>query len=93
MTITSDSLLTYAIDRECGALRYVGAVPAGGGSPRQVSLNAAGNRVAVAVQSNGWVTIYDRNVETGNIGDLLAVQGGLGENRVVCVQWDESNSE
>jgi 6-phosphogluconolactonase (cycloisomerase 2 family) len=88
-TIPSDSLLTYAIDRNSGRLELVQAVPAGGSSPRQFSLNAAGDRVAVAVQTNGWVAIFERDVESGKIGKLLAVKGGLGENGVVCVQWDE----
>jgi 6-phosphogluconolactonase (cycloisomerase 2 family) len=70
-------------------LELVEAVPAGGSSPRQFSLNAAGDRVAVAVQTNGWVAIFERDVESGKIGKLLAVKGGLGENGVVCVQWDE----
>ena len=50
-TIPSGSILTYSIDSRSGELGLVDAAPVGGSSPRQFSVNAAGNPVAVAVQT------------------------------------------
>ena len=87
INIAADSLLTYSIAQHSGELKLVDAVAAGGSFPRQFSLNATGSQVAIAVQTNGWVAIYQRDTETGKIGERLALQSGLGENCVVCVQW------
>lgn len=86
--IPSDSLITYSIC-PAGSLTLVGNKAAGGSSPRQFSLNAHGDKVAVGVQDNGWVVVYDRDTETGEIGDQLGVVGGLGATGVVCTIWDE----
>ena len=92
ITIESDSLLTFSIDDLSGALTLTDAVPAGGSFPRQFSMNAAGNQIAVAVQTNGWVAILKRDVGTGRVGGFVAVLEGLGLNGVVCVLWDERKS-
>lgn len=55
-------------------------------------MNAAGNQIAVAVQTNGWVAVLERDTETGRVGGCVAVQLGLGMNGVVCVLWDERKS-
>ena len=91
-TIPADSLLTFALAPQPGSPRLISATAAGGSFPRHFSLNAAGDRVAVAVQTNGWVGVFERDVRTGEMGRLLAVRDGLGNGEntggVVCVLWD-----
>lgn len=89
INIPADSLLTYSITQNSGEIKLVDAAAAGGSFPRQFSLNETGSQVAIAVQTNGWVAIYHRDTDTGKVGKRLALQGGLGENCVVCVQWGE----
>jgi 6-phosphogluconolactonase (cycloisomerase 2 family) len=70
-------------------LGLVDAAPAGGSFPRQFSVNAAENQIAVAVQTNGWVAVLERDTETWRVGGCVAVQLDLGMSGVVCVLWDE----
>lgn len=81
--------MTYAINPSSGELTLIDAVAAGGSSPRQFSLNKAGDKIAVSVQNDGWVVVFERDVKTGKVGKRVAVVGGLGEGGVVCTVWDE----
>lgn len=92
-TINSDSILSYRIDQNTGALSLASESPAGGGTPRQFSLNRTGDRLAVVQQKNGWVSIFNRNPETAEIGDLLAFKEGFGEMGPVCILWDSEREQ
>lgn len=59
--------------------------------PRQFSLNKAGDMVAVSVQNDGCVVVFERDVKTGKMGRIVAVVGGLGAGGVVCTIWDEGD--
>lgn len=61
--------------------------PSGGYLPRQFSLNKAGDKVAVGHQGNSTVVIWERNIESGQIGRKLAEMKVAGP--VVFVGWDE----
>ncbi|OQV02107.1 hypothetical protein CLAIMM_07357 [Cladophialophora immunda] len=86
-TVVADSILSYHIDQDSGALTLANEAHAGGYIPRHFSLNKEGDRIAITQQANGWVSIYDRNVETGQLGKLLAIQDGFGEQGPICVKW------
>ena len=72
------------------------SVPAGGDTPRQFALNAAGDLVAVGLQYDGAVIVLERNVKTGQISmpEKKAAIAGLGieatEYGPACIVWDES---
>ena len=73
------------------------SIAVGGTSPRHFALNALGDRIAIAVQREGMIVVFERNVETGMVGDMIAVKGELGQEcdektGVVCVLWDETNT-
>lgn len=61
--------------------------PAGGMGPRQFAFNEAGDLVAVALQTDGRVAIMRRDVETGEVGEVVAAVELEGE--VTCVVFDE----
>lgn len=87
----SDTLSTWTINED-GTLSFLQNVPSGGWSPRQFSLNAAGDMIAVGHQNNKTVVIWKRDVESGLI--LTEEQGGkVGEvlltGSVVSTIWDE----
>jgi len=53
-------------------------VPAGGDFPRNLAFNGLGERVAVGLQSQHRVVIFERNIASGRFGSILAditVQG------------------
>lgn len=73
-------------------MKLVDEAPAGGATPRQFSLSAKGDLIAVAVQLDGWVAVLERHIVSGKVGDVVGVVGGLGSGKaagVVCVIWDE----
>ncbi|KAK7418538.1 hypothetical protein QQX98_003883 [Neonectria punicea] len=70
--ITSDPLINFAIDPKTGHLNLLQEVACGGRGPRQFSMNKAGTLVAVALQDDGRVVVMERNVETGELGGLVA---------------------
>lgn len=86
-TIESDSLFTYSVDHSSGELALVEQSPAGGNTPRQFSINKAGDLLAVGLQNDGRVVIISRDVTTGLLGDIVAAVDVAGQ--VVCVIWDE----
>ena len=64
----------------------------GGSIPRQFSLNATGDKIAIVSQRNGWVSIFERDVVSGRIGKMLAVRDGFGGDNdmgPVCILWDK----
>ncbi|EAQ88010.1 hypothetical protein CHGG_04629 [Chaetomium globosum CBS 148.51] len=69
--VASDPLITFSIDAE-GQLTHVQTAPAGGINPRHFSFNSDGSRVASALQSDGRVVIFERDVTTGKIGKVVA---------------------
>ena len=85
--IPSDAILTYKINHYTGKLDLVDFSNSGGLCPRQFSFNKTGSLMAVTVQLNGWLAIYERNVESGKVGPIIAVKNGLGQN--VCAIWEE----
>lgn len=85
-TMLANSILTFKIDPEAGTLSLAYEQHAGGNIPRQFCMNPAGDKIAICQEANGWVSIYERDVETGKFGKLLAILEGLGEP--VCIQWD-----
>ncbi|KAL2070714.1 hypothetical protein VTL71DRAFT_13740 [Oculimacula yallundae] len=85
--IPSDTLQSWAIDSTTGKLSFVQLAPGGGSFPRQFSLNKAGTLVAVGLQRDGRVVIYERDVESGKFGDLVASVDVAGE--VTSVIWGE----
>jgi 6-phosphogluconolactonase (cycloisomerase 2 family) len=86
--MSADSILTYRIDPDTFELTLVHEFAAGGSFPRQFSLNEAGDRIAVVQQKEGWLSIFERDVETGKIGRLVGIKNGFGDMGPVCVQWD-----
>ncbi|OQV11258.1 hypothetical protein CLAIMM_15119 [Cladophialophora immunda] len=86
-SMSADTILTYRIDPESVALTLAHEFAAGGGFPRQFSLNEVGDRIAVVQQKQGWLSIFERDVETGQIGRLLAIKDGFGEMGPNCVLW------
>ncbi|PSN75514.1 putative isomerase YbhE [Corynespora cassiicola Philippines] len=87
----SDSLSTFSINDD-GTLELVQVANSGGWSPRQFSINKAGDMLAVGHQGNNSVIIWKRDVQSGKI--VPEEEGGkLGEviinGPVVYTQWDE----
>ena len=70
--IPSDPLVTFAINAEDGSLELVQEAPAGGRNPRGFSLNKDGSLLASALQDDNRVVIYERDVETGELGGIVA---------------------
>lgn len=68
----SDPLITFAVDAETGALTHVQTAPAGGVNPRHFSFSPDGSRLASALQSDGRVVIFERDVATGKLGRAVA---------------------
>lgn len=73
-------------------MTFLQNVPSGGWSPRQFSLNKAGDLIAVGHQNNKSVVVWKRDVETGLI--LTEDKGGkVGQvtltGSVVATIWDE----
>lgn len=82
----SDSLSTFRVNDDA-TLELVQIVPSGGYLPRQFSLNQKGDKVAVGHQVNGTVVIWERDIESGMIGEKLAEVKLSGP--VAFVGWDE----
>ncbi|KAL1835933.1 hypothetical protein VTJ49DRAFT_5857 [Mycothermus thermophilus] len=71
-TVPSDPLITFKVDQESGALELVQVAPAGGVNPRHFSFNNDGTLVASAAQADSRIVVFERNVETGEIGKAIA---------------------
>nr|POE90089.1 putative 6-phosphogluconolactonase [Quercus suber] len=84
--VPSDTLSTFGLNAD-GTLSLHQLAPAGGSFPRQYSINAAGDMLAVGLQNNDEVVILSRDVASGIIDDEIA-RVELG-GQVTCVVWDE----
>lgn len=87
----SDTLSTFAIKHD-GTLERVQLAPSGGWSPRQFSINKAGDKLAVGHENNSTVIIWKRDVASGKI--VTEEEGGkLAQitlsSKVVSTIWDE----
>ncbi|KZL77251.1 extracellular aldonolactonase protein (YkgB) [Colletotrichum tofieldiae] len=69
----SDTISTFAINED-GTLVLVQLAPSGGWSPRQFSINKAGDLIAVGHQNNRTVVIWKRDLESGKI--ITEAEGG-----------------
>ena len=69
----SDTMSTFAIQKN-GSLKLVQLAPSGGWSPRQFSINRAGDLLAIGHQNNNTVVIWKRDVASGKI--VLEADGG-----------------
>lgn len=87
--ILSDTLAVFSLDcKDRGTFKYENISPAGGSFPRHFSLNKDENLVAVGLQNDGRVAIYERSTETGNLNYwMLAHFEGLGG--VTSIVWLE----
>lgn len=82
----NDSMASYSLAPD-GLFTFQGLTPAYGSFPRQFSVNAAGDLVAVGLQYTSTVAIIRRDVATGLLGPKVAqidVQG-----QVTCTIWVE----
>lgn len=61
--------------------------PSGGLGPRQFSFSDAGDLLAVGLQEDRRVVVIARDVETGEVGEIVAGVDVGGE--VTCVVFDE----
>lgn len=84
--IKSDPLLNYAIQDD-GRLALLQEFPAGGNLPRQFSVNKAGTRVAVGLQTDHRVVVIERDPKTGHLGKFMGYTNISGE--VTCVIFNE----
>lgn len=85
--IASDTLAKFSFDLDGkGGFKFDALSPAGGLFPRHFRLNGDGSLVAVGLQNSGRVAIYQRDKETGKLGDtVLATFEGLGG--VTSIIW------
>ena len=63
--------------------------PSGGATPRHFSLNKKVDMVAVALQYDGWIVIYERGLVSGKVGNQVSAAGGMGRGEVfgLCVRF------
>lgn len=67
----SDSLVTYRVNAD-GSLNFVQSVALGGLFPRSFSVTTAGDKIAVAAQTDSRLIILKRDPATGMIGSIIA---------------------
>ncbi|KAK1969471.1 putative isomerase YbhE [Colletotrichum sublineola] len=77
--IPSDSLNSFSINEQTGALTLLQTFPAGGRTPRQFSVNKAGDLVAVGLQSDSRVVMISRDATSGKLVDIIASSKVEGE--------------
>ncbi|KAI5247807.1 3-carboxy-cis,cis-mucoante lactonizing enzyme [Aureobasidium subglaciale] len=85
-SIPSDSLSTFALNKD-GTLKHIQLWPAGGMFPRHFSLNKWGDLLAVGMQYDKSVVVFERDVVLGTVGKPVARWQGGGN--VTCVVWEE----
>ncbi|OJJ47986.1 hypothetical protein ASPZODRAFT_63760 [Penicilliopsis zonata CBS 506.65] len=66
-----DSIVTLSGD-DRGLLSFTAMTSSGGTVPRTFDINKEGNLLAVGNQASSCVAILERNVQTGELGDVLA---------------------
>lgn len=82
--MVSDSIATYRPNNN-GTLVFTQLWPAGGRFPRDFAINAKGDLVAVGLQLEGRLVVMGRDVQTGNIKEVVADRWGLGG--ITAVVW------
>ncbi|KAI4821546.1 3-carboxy-cis,cis-mucoante lactonizing enzyme [Aureobasidium sp. EXF-8845] len=85
-SIPSDSLSTFSIQKD-GSLKHIQLWPAGGMFPRHFSLSPSGDLVAVGMQYDKSVVVFERDVALGVVGKPVA--RWMGGGNVTCVVWEE----
>ena len=85
--IPSDTLQSWAVDSNSGALSFNQLAPAGGSFTRKFSLNRNGTLVAVGLQDDSRVVIIEWNIENGRFGNFVAEVDIPGQ--ITSVIWDE----
>lgn len=73
----TDTIATFKPSNN-GKLSFVQLAPSGGLSPRHFSLNCDGTMIAVANFVSRDVAVYERNVESGLLGKLIARGQNMG---------------
>ncbi|KAF1810928.1 3-carboxy-cis,cis-mucoante lactonizing enzyme [Eremomyces bilateralis CBS 781.70] len=82
----SDSITTFSLN-SVGDAVWKGLSPSGGVSPRHMAFNKDGTILAVANQKSGRVMFWNRNLETGDLVQVIAWASVPGE--LSSVVWDE----
>ncbi len=85
--IPSDPIITYTINQDTGALTWLQSFPAGGGVPRQFSINKAGTLLGVGLQGDGRAVIINRDPATSLLTGYAASINIAGP--VTSVVFDE----
>jgi 6-phosphogluconolactonase (cycloisomerase 2 family) len=85
-SIPSDSLSTFSLNKD-GTLDHIQLWPAGGMFPRHFSLSKTGDLVAVGLQYDRSVVVFERDVVLGVVGKPVA--RWVGGGNVTCVVWEE----
>lgn len=85
--IDSDSIINFSIDENTGKLNFLQDIAAGGRFPRQFSINKAGTKIAVGMQSDGRVVVIKRDAQSGKLGDFESFANIQGE--ITSVIFDE----
>lgn len=85
--IDSDSIINFAIDDATGKLTLLQDVAAGGRFPRHFSMNKAGTKLAIGMQSDARVVIMARDPDSGKLGDFEAFANIAGD--ITSVIFDE----
>ena len=89
--IPSDSMASYAIMPN-GTLQFAQLFPAYGSFPRNFDINKAGDKVAIGLQNDGRVAVFQRNPVNGLVGAPLAIWEGAGFDavgQITRVVWNE----
>ena len=82
-----DSIAMYAVDETTGRLRFLGAEPIRGETPRNFSIDPTGKFLLAGGQNSGTVTVFAIDGETGTLtftGESLAVPSP------VCIRFRPS---
>ncbi|KAJ5908879.1 hypothetical protein N7495_001561 [Penicillium taxi] len=91
----NDSIVTLDRSPSNGAVTLRDITPSYGKVPRTVAINKAGDLVAIGNQASSTVAIVERDRETGELGDEIAVlkvgeTGTVGTSEgLSSVVWDE----
>jgi 6-phosphogluconolactonase (cycloisomerase 2 family) len=93
---SNDSIATYSINANTGAISFVQSTPAYTWFPRTFQINRAGDMVAIGGQTSSTVAIVSRNTTTGLLGGLVAPVLAVGqpgtynnEDGLSAVIWNE----
>ncbi|THZ92432.1 3-carboxy-cis,cis-mucoante lactonizing enzyme [Aureobasidium pullulans] len=74
-SIPSDSLSTFSLQKD-GTLKHIQLWPSGGMFPRHFSLNKFGDLLAVGMQYDRSVVVFERDVALGTVKGLLGRRMG-----------------